>query len=172
VGRGVQGLLALVAYRVTTMSLTMAMERHAVPVGTFEAITLQDSTFVALYKQIRNFLSIKGWKQRLQLFWIILSTLFIVIFPILAGAMTGYAPVTTPFVQGDRGELNPLESYVSAVYMVHDADRIGLPSPLVLSIIPAMEPGEFIVETRCLLNDPRMWLTSDKFHFGDTKTSV
>lgn len=164
-GRGVQGLLALIAYKVTTKSLTMSMECHAVPVSTFEAITLQDSTLVAAYKQIRNFLSIKGWQHNLRLLWIILSTLFIVSFPILAGAMTGYAPVTNPFLQGKDGELNPLASYEQALYIVHDADRVGLESPFILSVIPEyVDVCELIFETKSLSIHYRKWLTSDKLN--------
>ena len=140
----------------------MSMERHAVPVGTFEAITLQDSTFVAIYKQIRNFLSIKGWQHKLRLSWIILSTLLIVIFPILAGAMTGYAPKTDAFVRGDNSVLNPLASYLSVMYIVRDADRLGLQSPLILT--NTIEDCELFVQTKSLSMHHRMWLISDKLN--------
>lgn len=114
----------------------MSMEHHSVPLGTFEAIALQDSTFFALYKQIRNFFSIKGWRHQLRVLWIILSTLFIVAFPTLVGAMTGYAPVTDPFVEGKDGQLVPLTSYRQVRYIVHDADRVGLNKPLLLANVP------------------------------------
>lgn len=142
VGRGVQALLALIAYKVSTKSLTMSMEHHSIPIGTFEAITLQDSTVKALSKQIGNFLTIKDWRHQLRLSWIILSTLFVVAFPTLAGAMTGYAPVTDPFVQGPDGQLVPFASYLQVFYIVHDADRLGIASPLVLTNVPGDNPSE------------------------------
>lgn len=115
----------------------MSLEKHSVPLGTFEAIALQDSTLIAFYKQVCNFLSIKGWQHQLRMSWIILSTLFIVAFPTLVSAMTGYAPVTDPFLQGGDGQLIPFASYLSVMYIVHDADRIGLNSPLILSNVHA-----------------------------------
>jgi hypothetical protein len=149
VGRGLQVLLACIAYKVTTKSLNMSMGHHAVPVGTFEAITLQDSTFVALCKQICNFLSIRSWQDKLRLLWIIFSTLFIVIFPTLVGAMTGYAPATNPFVEGNDGELIPLASFLEVKYIVHDAERIGLESSLILSNIPININCELAAQTSC-----------------------
>jgi hypothetical protein len=143
--------LAIIAYKVTTKSLSMAMEHHSVPIGTYEAISLQGSTFVALCKQIRNFLSIRSWQHKLRILWIILSTLFIVCFPTLVGAMTGYAPLTDPFVQGDAGELIPFTSYLDVRYIVHDAERVGLESPLILSNVPAGTDCALIIRIRSLL---------------------
>ncbi len=135
-GRGLQGLLALIAYKVTTKSLTMSMEHQAIPMKTFEAITLQDSTLLAFYKQSRNFFSITSWRHQLRILWIILSTLFIVAFPTLVSAMTGYAPVTDAFLKGEDGQLVPMMHYRSVIYIVHDADRVDLKSPLILTNVP------------------------------------
>lgn len=137
-----QGILALVAYKVTTKSLTLSMEHISVPVRTFEAIALQDSTFTAFFKQVGNFLSIKGWGHKIRILWIIISTLFIVAFPSLASAMTGYAPLTKPFVQGKDGLQFPLTSYRQVIYVVHDADRLGLQSPLILTSVPKNSSGK------------------------------
>lgn len=142
VGRGIQVLLALIAYKVTTKSLTMSMEHQTIPIGTFEAVALQDATGIAFYKQISNFLAIKNWRHQLRIFWIILSTLFIVAFPTLASAMTGYAPVTNPFLKGQDGQLIPFTSYRQVRYIIHDADRVGLASPLILSNVPPDDVGK------------------------------
>ena len=127
--------MALIAYEVTTKSLTMSMEQHTIPIAAFEAVALQDSTLLAFYKQVSSFLSIRNWRHQLRILWIILSTLFIVAFPTLVGAMTGYAPVTDPFLKGQDGQLIPFTSYRQVRYIVWDADRVGLPSPLVLGNI-------------------------------------
>ena len=111
----------------------MSMEQVSVPIGTFEAITLQDSTFTAIYKQLRDILSIRSWRNQLRILWVILSTLFIVAFPSLASAMTGYAPVTSAFVQAPDGQLVPFTSCLPIRYIVHDADRLGLDKPLILT---------------------------------------
>lgn len=114
----------------------MSMEHQAIPIRTFEAITLQDSTLLAFYKQLRNFFSIRSWRHQLRILWIILSTLFVVAFPTLVSAMTGYAPVTEAFLKDRDGQLVPLMSYRSVIYIVHDADRVDLKSPLILTNIP------------------------------------
>ena len=114
----------------------MSMEHQAIPIRTFEAITLQDSTLLAFYKQLRNFFSIRSWRHRLRILWVILSTLFIVAFPTLVNAMTGYAPVTDAFVRGGDGQLVPLMNYRNVIYIIHDADRVDLKSPLILTDIP------------------------------------
>jgi hypothetical protein len=113
------------------------MEEQSIPLRTFEAVALQDSTFVAFYKQTSTFLSMRNWRHKLRIFWIILSTVFIVAFPTLASAMTGYAPLTDPFVRGQGGQLVPLSSYLDVIYIIHDAERLGLASSLVLTNIPS-----------------------------------
>jgi hypothetical protein len=70
------------------------------------------------------------------MFWVILSTLFIVAFPTLAGSMTGYAPVTDGFLQDQDGKLIPYIQSRPIRYIVHDSDRLGLDKPLILSDIP------------------------------------
>jgi hypothetical protein len=52
------------------------------------------------------------------------------------GSMTGYAPVTNPFLLDPDGQLIPFASYRPVRYIVHDAERLGLKSPLVLSDVP------------------------------------
>ncbi len=113
----------------------MSMEHQAIPIGTFEAITLQDSIFLAFHKQLRNFSFRRSWRHQLRISLIVLSTLFIVAFPTLVSAMTGYAPVTETYVTGADGQLILLTSYRSVRYIVHDADRVELKSPLVLADI-------------------------------------
>lgn len=141
VGRGFQAVLALIAYKVTTKSLMMSMEQVSVPIETFEAVTLQDSSFVAFYKQLHSFLAVRGWRHQLRIAWIILSTLFIVAFPTLASAMTGYAPLTDAFLRAQDELLIPFTSYRQIHYIVHDADRIGLDKPLVLTNVPGDSIG-------------------------------
>jgi hypothetical protein len=128
-------------------SLTMSLERTSVPVRTFEAVALQDPSINTLFKQIGDFLSIKGGAHRLRILWMILSTIFVVAFSTLAGAMTGYAPVTDPFLHGQDGQLVPFDSYLNVIYIVHDADRVGLENPLILTNIPGSANGRCTYES-------------------------
>lgn len=67
------------------------MERSAVSFGTFESITLRDSSLYSLVTLISDFRSNAGLRAKLSMSWIILASTYVLGFPTLMSAMSGYS---------------------------------------------------------------------------------
>jgi len=60
--------------------------------------------------------------------FIVLSMLFILVFPTLGSAMTGYSGNVVPRVPDDSGNYIPFNNFSIVMYTIHDGERIGLSS--------------------------------------------
>lgn len=58
--------------------------------------------------------------------FVIGTMVFILAFPVLASAMTGYSANVEPFVRGEGSEYVPFGSLRALYFLVHDGERIGL----------------------------------------------
>jgi hypothetical protein len=91
IGRGVQGILGLIMYRAFTKCLARVMERSAISFDTFESVTLQGSSMRALVNLIKDYFTNPGPRAKLALSWMILALSYVLVFPTLMSAMTGYS---------------------------------------------------------------------------------
>ena len=67
------------------------MERSPVSFKTFESITLQDSSVWALANLIKDYSTNSGIRAKLSVSWMILALSYVLGFPTLMSAMTGYS---------------------------------------------------------------------------------
>lgn len=72
----------------------------------------------------------------------IFTAVFILLFPTLGSAMTGYTPNNDAFVKAYDGTLIPIDSFELIGYVIHDAWRINLTGDYALTF-PAEGPGEY-----------------------------
>ena len=121
VGRGGQAVLALVSYKVYTMALLRLMERNPVSYGTFEAITLQDSSLSAIFQTSRDFFLNQGRRAKATVLWMTVSAAFAVAFPTMASAMTGYSSTVEAVVTVD-GTFIPFSDFQMVRYVIHGGD--------------------------------------------------
>lgn len=101
------------------------MEASAVSYRTFEAITLSDVSLSGLFILCRDFASNKGLRAKFAILWILLSASFILAFPTLMSAMTGYSANTRVFVKIDN-QLIPFSEFRLIRYVIYDGWRVGL----------------------------------------------
>ena len=85
-----QGLLGYVAYSVFTKSLVRIMEQTPVSYETFEAITFHNTTLFSLWLMIKNYTTNGGSRARVAILWMLFASLYVLAFPALMSAMTGY----------------------------------------------------------------------------------
>jgi hypothetical protein len=64
---------------------------------------------------------------------ILLSTVYVLAFPTLMAAMTGYITKTEPYVEDLDKNLVAMEKLEAVAYVVNDAKRIGYDRPLVVN---------------------------------------
>ena len=93
-------------YRAFTKCLTRMMERSPVSFKTFESITLQDSSVWALANLIKDYSTNSGVRAKLSVSWMILALSYVLGFPTLMSAMTGYSGRSWHF-QGPNGLPSP-----------------------------------------------------------------
>ena len=136
--------MAIVSYKVITQALSRSMETTSVTYDTFIAITLQESSLSSLFKISRDYRSNRGARAKWEIVWITLSLAFILAFPTLISAMSGYSTNSQAFVRVDNSTLVPWTDFRLVRYVINDGHRIGLnASSQVLTSIPAQDDGVY-----------------------------
>jgi len=133
VGRGGQAVLAGASYIIFSKCLLRIMERESVSYGTFEVIGFQTASASTIFKLTRDYLTNHGFRARLAVACIVISSIYVVAFPTLVSAMTGYSANSQAFVKDKSGALAPWSKYQAVQYIVHDAWRVGLTGQYLLT---------------------------------------
>jgi hypothetical protein len=133
IGRGGQAVFTFCAYHAFTKALVRSMETSSVSYGIFKTITLSDVSLSGLFILCRDFASNARLREKLAILWIITSASFILIFPTLASAMTGYSANSKAFIQSE-GQLIPFSAFRLIRYVIHDGSRVGLYDPYFVNV--------------------------------------
>jgi hypothetical protein len=163
-------------YRVFTKCLTRMMERSPVSFETFESVTLQNSSVLALVNLIKGYSTNSGARAKLSVSWMILALSYVLGFPTLMSAMTGYSgtywhsqrpygfpspqatncrPVlatSQPYIQTPDGNQVQWSSFRLVNYIIHDGWRVGLTGDYIVKAISRTELCMVApIYTRCLV---------------------
>lgn len=57
--------------------------------------------------------------------FIVMTMIFVLVFPTLGSAMTGYSGNVMPYVPDSAGNFIPFHDFSIALYTIHDGDRIN-----------------------------------------------
>ncbi|KAK5059893.1 hypothetical protein LTR84_009776 [Exophiala bonariae] len=125
VGRGGQGILVAICFLVYGKALVRSMESTSVSYGTYEAITLQSGSITGSLKLARDLFKNPTMRAKFLIFWIIISALFVLLFPTMASAMSGYAANIDAYIATDDGNMIPYSKFHLIRYIIHDAHRLG-----------------------------------------------
>ena len=100
VGRGGQAILFYTAYRVFAKVLCCTMEKHAMSHRLYSSLAFEGVTFPTTWRLILDRQHwAAGWRARLTILGMILSSIYIISFPTLVSAMTGYATEYEAFIK-------------------------------------------------------------------------
>ena len=98
VGRGYQGILSIIAYRIFTDALLRATEMTALPLELYATLALPSAKLVTLYQLGKNLFRFGNWRIKFMFVWLFLSTIYLIAIPGLLDAATAYeASVSTSF---------------------------------------------------------------------------
>ncbi|KAF2123093.1 hypothetical protein BDV96DRAFT_510824 [Lophiotrema nucula] len=130
VGRGGQMLLAWVNYRVFNEWLMYHMECHLTSYKMYTAVAFQTTTMSTLGVLLKEFLAYgeKSWKRFfrwLAMLCMVLSTLYVLSFPTLMAAMTGYITTYEAYIEDFDKNLIEVDKFGWVLYVIEDAHRIG-----------------------------------------------
>lgn len=124
VGRGGQGLLAVISYIVFSKSLMRFMEDSSVSYGTFEALTFQTASTLTIFKLIRDFYSNATARAKIAVFWMILASIWVAAFPTFTSAMSGYSANIGEYITDRDQSLIPWNDFRLIYFIIHDGWRI------------------------------------------------
>lgn len=125
IGRGGQGLLALISWQVFVDYVTTSMEVAPVTFNTYRVVFLQNiSLILAIPRIIRDFVRRRGLHSKFAMCFMVFTMLFTLVFPSLGSAMTGYSGNVMPYVPDPDGNFIPFDNFSIVLYTVHDGDRI------------------------------------------------
>lgn len=102
-----------------------SMEHAPVSYGTFEAITFQHGSSTALMKLAQGFTFNKGLRAKVAIGWIIISAIFVLAFPTLTSAMSGYTANGEAYININNNFVI-FSNFVLVRYIIHDGWRVGL----------------------------------------------
>ncbi|KAF5523617.1 hypothetical protein CGCA056_v004401 [Colletotrichum aenigma] len=126
-GRGGQALLAWVSWSVFSDYVTTSMEVSPVTYETFWTVFLDGApTFWSTWYLMRDFSRSHGLRSRFAMIFMVLVAIFILLFPTLGSAMSGYQANSGAFIRGPDGEMLKFSDFDMIAYIIHDGDRVNL----------------------------------------------
>jgi hypothetical protein len=133
VGRGGQALLAFVTFKVSSQYLAMAMLKAPVSYNTFESLAFVPPTLVRTVRLAGDLLTNRGWRARLIMVWIALSSLFVLGFSSLITAMSGYSSNINAVMPNHDNDSVLWSNFHIVQFAINDAERIGYSGPLFIT---------------------------------------
>jgi hypothetical protein len=126
VGRLGQSLLAYFSWRAFSVYVRASMETGPITYHTFWTIFMQDHTSLrSIYRLIRDFVSKRALRSAVAMTFMIISMTFVLVFPTLASAMTGYTANNEAVIKFGNGTQTPFGNFRQLVAIIHDGDRIN-----------------------------------------------
>ena len=89
-GRGVQVILAWLAYHVFTGTLMRTAEMAYLPYELFTALALHPTSPSTIWDLCKGLFDVPGWRVKFSFVWLIWSILYLATFPSLLDVMSGY----------------------------------------------------------------------------------
>ena len=128
-----QAILAFFLWKAFSAHARSCVQKGPVTFATFWLAFMDsqpsvDSTILL----IRDFVTKPSRQSSLIAIFLPLAMFFVIAFPTLASAMTGYSARTEAFVTDAQQNLVPLSSFILAGYTIHDGSEIGLANNYVI----------------------------------------
>lgn len=126
VGRGGQFLLAFISWRVFAKYLTTCMEIQPVTYQLFRTIFIEnEASLLSTYSTIKSFLWQRKLRSKTAMIFMVFTMTFILAFPTLTSAMSGYDANVASYVLDRNDSFVPFKDFSRALYVIHDGWRIN-----------------------------------------------
>ena len=103
------------------------MEVSPISFGTYKTLFLRDGiSFTGLIHLLREFSTHRPLSSSLAMIWIALSALFVILFPTLVSAMSGYSANGHAFILDSSGNYMDYEKLFLIDYVVHNVSRLNM----------------------------------------------
>ncbi|ROW17867.1 hypothetical protein VPNG_00864 [Cytospora leucostoma] len=129
VGRLGQTILAYFSWKAFSVYVRLSMEHAPITYRTFWTTYMQhEASFRPIIRAIRDFTSRRGLRSKTAMIFMIATMVFIMAFPTLASAMTGYTANNNAVIKFIDGTQAPFTEFQKFEHIIHDGNRINLTS--------------------------------------------
>lgn len=102
------------------------METTPVTYRTFWSTFMQNhASMRTIFRLVRDFASRRGLRSKLAMAFMILTMVFVLVFPTLASAMTGYTANNEAVIKFGNGTQTNFGNFRQLVAIIHDGGRIN-----------------------------------------------
>ena len=117
---------AIISWRVFARYLTESMEQTPVTYDTYRTIFLENnSLIIATFRMVRDFTFRLRLRSKFAMCFIVTTLLYVLAFPTLGSAMTGYSAAVEAYLPDKSGNLIPFADWKLAACIIHDGRRIN-----------------------------------------------
>ncbi|KAI0889345.1 uncharacterized protein GGS22DRAFT_153679 [Annulohypoxylon maeteangense] len=143
IGRGLQASMAFMSWHVFTIYVTTLMEFTPVTYAVFFTVFLQNEpTLYSTFSIVRAFISQRRLRSRIAMVFMIWSMSFLMVWPTIVGAMTGYTTVIEALVLDYKGHYIPFKEFQPIAYVIHDGWRVNLTANYIVSLYGSGKTAE------------------------------
>lgn len=86
----------------------------------------REAEFMTVSVLIRDFATRKGLRSKVTMVIVVLTMIFVMSWPTIASAMTGYDSNNTGYVNMTDDTQVPFSAFQPVLYVIHDGSRVGL----------------------------------------------
>lgn len=151
-GRAGQTLLAYISWNTFSKCLYSGMMTDPVTYQTFWTVFMQDGPSLwSIILIFRDFTWLRGLRSKPIMFFMIITMIFVLAFPTLVSAMTGYSANNQAVVKMDDAKQVLFSEFEKARYVIHDGNRVNLRINYAISLYDnqAMACGSLDCITKC-----------------------
>ena len=127
IGRGLQAVLAIITYKVSAKVLSEMMESTTVSYQTFEAVAFVSPTLAKTGNLAAEMLMNRTLQARMTMFLLFLSSAFVLAFPTLTSAMSGYSNNMIARFQTLDGQTVSWSDVHVVQFTIDNGTRLGTP---------------------------------------------
>lgn len=140
IGRVGQGILAYFSWRIFADYATVSMETTPLTYTSFTILFMEgDPAFTSICQLLWDFVLYRRLRSGISTTWVIVSMVFVLAWPTLIAAMSGYSPEAGAYVKDLDENLVPYNEFRPLAYIIHDGTRINLTADYAVPLGP--RPG-------------------------------
>lgn len=127
--------MAYMSWRTFAIYVTTSLELAPVTYTVFFTIFLKrEPCIYSTFNTTRSFISRRGLRSKIAMVFMIWSMLFIMVWPTIAGAMTGYTTNRESLIFDYKGHYIPFREFQPIAYVIHDGWRVNLTGNYIVSL--------------------------------------
>jgi hypothetical protein len=127
VGRGGQAVLAFYSWKAFSNYFRSSMQTGPITYDSFFTVFIEsEASLTSTFRITRDFATRRGLRSRVAMTCTILTMAFVLAWPTIAAAMTGYTSAIGAYVRDEENYLIPLSNFSTVAYVIHDGTRVNL----------------------------------------------